>query len=231
MPDSDRDAAEVIRSYRRRRERMVPLFLGALAVVLLVVGLVFIVIWFTGDQPLTLAFLSTDTPTPTLTSTPLPPTDTPTITNTSEPTLTPTQAGPLVYVVVEGDSLYTIAVAFSLELDTLIAANPAVEDAGIIAVGQELIIPPPDAEFPTPTPLEITLVPGTTVEYRIRVGDTLQSIAALFDSTAEAIAERNNIDDPNTISVGLIVIVPVGIATPTPSFTPDPNTATPSPRP
>jgi LysM repeat protein len=210
---------------------MVPLFLGALAVVLLVVGLVFIVIWFTGDQPLTLAFLNTDTPTPTLTNTPLPPTDTPTITDTLEPTLTPTQSGPLVYVVVEGDSLYSIATAFELELDALLAANPAVENAGIITVGQELIIPPPDAEFPTSTPFEVTIVPGTTVEYRIRVGDTLQSIAALFNSTAEAIAERNDIEDPNTISVGLVIIIPVGIATPTPSFTPDPNTATPSPRP
>jgi LysM repeat protein len=231
MPENERDAAEVIRSYRRRRERMVPLFLGALAVVLLVVGLVFIVIWFTGDQPITLAFLSTDTPTPTLTNTPLPPTETPTVTNTPEATLTPTSSGPLVYVVVEGDSLYSIATAFELELDALIAANPAVENAGIIAVGQELIIPPPDAEFPTPTPFEVTIVPGTTVEYTIRVGDTLQSIAALFNSTAEAIAQRNDIEDPNTISVGLVIIVPVGIATPTPSFTPDPNTPTSSPRP
>ena len=43
MPEDDRSAAEVIDAYRRRRERMVPFFLGALAVVLLVVGLFLVV--------------------------------------------------------------------------------------------------------------------------------------------------------------------------------------------
>jgi len=50
MPENDQDAAEVIESYRRRRERMVPILLVGLAVVLVVVGIFLIVIWVTGQH-------------------------------------------------------------------------------------------------------------------------------------------------------------------------------------
>ena len=232
MPDPDRSASDIIQSYRRRRERTIPLLLGALAVVLMVVGLFFVIVWITGGQtPELPAIFATDTPTPTETSTPLPPTETPTTTLTPVPSETPTQAGPLTYIVEEGDSLFSIAEAFGVDLDLLISANPAVEDAGFIFVGQELVIPAPDSELPTPTALPQTLVPGTIIEYTVRAGDTLESIASQFNSTAEAIAEENEIEDPNAIEIGDVLRVPVGIATPTPTFTANPETATPSPRP
>jgi LysM repeat protein len=59
---------------------------------------------------------------------------------------------------------------------------------------------------------------GQKIEYRVLPGDTLQSIAAKFNSTAEAIAEENEIEDPNTIGVGQLLIIPVYIATPTPTI-------------
>ena len=177
MTETDSDAADIIMAYRKRRQRIIPLVLGGLAVVLLVVGVFFVVLWFTGDSPPAMpGFLATDTPTPTITYTPLPATATGTITNTPEPSLTPIPEGPLTYPVEAGDTLTSIADEFGVD-----------------------------------------------------PGDTLESIAAQFNSTADAIAKRNEIEDTNAIGIGQILLVPVNIATPTPTFTPSAPEATETP--
>ncbi len=220
MTDTDSDAAEVIMAYRKRRQRIIPLVLGGLAVVLLVVGIFFVVLWFTGDTPPAMpGFLATDTPTATVTSTPLPPTATPTITNTPEPSLTPTPEGPITYLVEAGDTLSSIADQFEVDVLVLMAFN-GITDANQLFVNDELIIPVPGSDLPTPTPLPENLFPGQEIEYMVLPGDTLETIAAQFNSTADAIAERNEIEDTNAIGVGQVLIVPVNIATPTPTFTP-----------
>ncbi|MFV1858701.1 MAG: LysM peptidoglycan-binding domain-containing protein [Anaerolineales bacterium] len=231
MTEDDRSAAEVIDAYRRRRERMVPFLLGALAVVLLVVGLFMVVIWFTGDSPPALpAFLRSDTETPAPTSTPQPATATAEPSVTLEPSETPTPEGPLTYVVEEGDSLASIADQFGVTIDQLIAANNLV-DPNNIGVGSQLIIPDPDADLPTETPLPETLVPGSTIEYVVRSGDSLLAIAVRFNSTVESITEANDLDPADVLFVGLRLIISVNIVTPVPTDTPSPFTATPSPRP
>jgi LysM repeat protein len=226
MSDSDSNAADVIEAYRKRRERITPLILGGLAVVLLVVGVFFVVLWFTGDNPPAMpGFLASKTPTATITSTPVPPTATATITVTPEPSLTPTPEGPVTYIVEPGDTLSSIAEKFNVDVFLLMAAND-ISDADQLFVNQELTIPAADYELPTATPLPGTLFPGQEIQYRVQPGDTLESIAAQFNSTADAIAERNEIEDPNAIGVGDVLIIPVNIATPTPTFTPRPGQPT-----
>ncbi len=231
MTEDDRSAAEVIDAYRRRRERMVPFLLGALAVVLLVVGLFLVVIWFTGDSPPALpAFLRSDTETPEPTNTPQPPTATLEPSLTPEPSETPTPSGPLTYVVEEGDSLASIADQFEVSIDQLIAANNLV-DPNNIGVGSQLIIPDPDADLPTETALPGTLVAGTTIEYVVKSGDSLLAIAVRFNTTIESITEANDLDPAEVLFVGTKLIILVNIVTPVPTDTPSPFTATPSPRP
>ena len=231
MTEDDRSAAEVIDAYRRRRERMVPFLLGALAVVLLVVGLFLVVIWFTGDSPPALpAFLRSDTETPEPTSTPQPATVTPEPSATPEPTVTPSPEGPLTYIVEEGDSLASIADQFGVTIDQLIAAN-GLADPSNIGVGSQLIIPDPESDLPTETPLPETLVPGSTIDYVVKSGDNLQTIAERFNSTVEAIAEANDLDPTDVLFVGLRLIISVNIVTPVPTDTPSPFTATPTPIP
>lgn len=228
MSEIDSDAAEVIEAYRKRRTRLMPLILGGLAVVLLIVGVFFVVLWLTGDSPPAMpGFLATDTPTATVTNTPVPPTLTPTITETLEPSLTPTPEGPLTYIVEPGDTLSSIAEQFGIEVVQLMAANN-ITIADQLFVNDELIIPNADFELPTKTPIPENLFPGQEIEYQVEPGDTLETIASLFSSTAEAIAERNEIEDPNDIGVGDILIVPVNIATPTPTFTPRGPSPTPT---
>jgi len=231
MTEDDRSAAEVIDAYRRKRERMVPFLLGALAVVLLVVGLFLVVIWFTGDSPPALpAFLRSDTETPEPTNTPQPPTATLEPSRTPEPSDTPTPSGPLTYVVEEGDSLASIADQFEVTIDQLIAANNLV-DPNNIGVGSQLIIPDPDADLPTETALPGTLVPGATIEYVVKSGDSLLAIAVRFNTTIESISEANDLDPVEVLFVGTKLIILVNIVTPVPTDTPSPFTATPSPRP
>ncbi len=226
MTDIDSEAADIIEAYRKRKERLVPLILGGLAIVLLVVGIFFVILWFTGDSPPALpGFLATKTPTPTETQTPRPPTATPTVTLTLAPTFTPTPSGPITYIVEPGDTLSSIAERFGVEVVMLMALN-GITDPNELFVNTEITIPESEAQLPTRTPLPENLYAGQRIEYQIQPGDTLETIAAEFNSTAEAIAELNEIDDPNTIGVGQIILVPVNIATPTPTFTPVTGEAT-----
>ncbi|TET96063.1 MAG: LysM domain-containing protein [Anaerolineales bacterium] len=226
MTENNSEAADVIEAYRKRKERLVPLILGGLAIVLLVVGIFFVILWFTGDSPPALpGFLASKTPTPTETHTPRPPTATPTVTLTLAPTFTPTPSGPITYIVEPGDTLSSIAEQFGVEVVLLMALNN-ITDPNQLFVNTEIIIPASEAQLPTKTPLPENLFPGQKIEYQIQTGDTLETIAAQFNSTAEAIAELNEIEDPNTIFVGQIILVPVDIATPTPTFTPVAGEAT-----
>jgi LysM repeat protein len=221
MADSEHDAAEVIAAYRRRRGRMAPLLLGGFSVVLLVVGVFLIVVWLTGDGgPAFPRLFAPPTATPTVTLTPVPPTATPSASPTpATPTDTPTPEGPLTYIVEIGDTLGSIAERFGVELLVLMAVN-GITDPNSIQVGQELTIPPAGSELPTPTALPSTLIPGSKIEYVVQPGDTLATIAQMFNSTVDAIVRENNIEDPNNIGVGIRLIVPVGLVTPVPTSTP-----------
>jgi len=230
MSENDHRAADVIDAYRRRRERMVPLLLGGFAVVLLVVGVFMVVLWLTGGSTGSLAALfATDTPTPTHTLTPTI-TLTPSETLTPEPTLTPTPQGPTTYIVEVGDNLSSIAEKFGVEVLAIMAANN-LSDPNEIQVGATLIIPAPGGELPTETAIPTNLSPGTRIQYVVRPGDNLQTIASRFNSTAEAIALLNDMTVTDVLFVGRTLIVPVNIATATITPTPNLTPATPTPLP
>lgn len=213
MAEGEHNAANVIEAYRRRRERTIPLVLGGFAVVLLVVGLFLVVIWLTGDNPPGLpAFLASDTPTPSVTPTRIPPTSTPDYSPTPElPSATPTLT---IYTVEVGDTLSSIAARFGVDLLVLMVANN-LTDANAIVVGQQLTIPSADYQTPTFTPLPSTLFPGMKIEHIVQPGETLASIAALYNSTEAAIIAENDIEDPNLIGIGDRLVVPVNLVTAT----------------
>lgn len=68
--------------------------------------------------------------------------------------------------------------------------------------------PSPAAEPPTPAP--------TPIVYVVKAGDQLTRIAATFGVTVAAIQEANNITNPNLITVGQKLIIPLPEATPAP---------------
>ena len=232
---SDKDSAQnVIDSYRKRRQNTRPFLIGGAAIVLIAVGIVVLVLWLTGSSGPSFSFMASPTPTATETATPTATatasptaTNTPTITNTPTASSTPTAAGPFVYVVVEGDTLDSIAAQFNVNVLVLMALNNMTDD--LIRVGDELLIPNPDLTLDTPTPIPTGW--RGTIEYRIALGDTLELIAQQFFSTVESIMEENDIENANEIFVGQIIVVRVNIATPVPTSTPRPTILTPSPTP
>ncbi len=94
-------------------------------------------------------------PTPTATAEPaetLPPMQIVTRTPVDPSQIPPTPSGtaeeivvPATYVVQDGDSLYSIAIRFQLELAEIVALN-GLNDPNDISVGQELLLPVPAEE-------------------------------------------------------------------------------------
>lgn len=73
---------------------------------------------------------------------------------------------------------------------------------------------PPSAPPPT-GPLTQTAAPADTAEpsasfrtYRVQSGDTLFAIAARFGTTVGAIAQLNGIEDPGSLRVGQVLLIP-----------------------
>ena len=223
---------KVIEAHRKRQQmrQSTPMAVMIGAAVLLIAGAVALIFWLLGDNsPLKSASPTptvTFTPTMTYTLTPPPATNTPTITPTSLPTntvtpsITPTPSGPFEYTVQEGDFLGEIATRFGTDIETLLALNPSIDPATlIIYVGQKILVPPPNMLLPTPTEVSTLLPYGTLIEYTVQLGDTVGEIAERFRSTVEAIVKENNLENANDIYAGLILRIPVNIATPVPTAT------------
>lgn len=230
---SDKESAQsVIEAHRKRQERSqkAPLFLGVAAILLVIIAAVVIFMWLSPDKPV-LAILSTETSTPTVTPTDTPTstatataTDTPTEappTETPTPTATETPSGPSIYIVQEGDVLAIIAERFGVDLATLLALNPQIDPKTlIIRIGDEILIPAPDTQLPTATPIPSDLPRGTIIEYAIVAGDNLAGIAMKFNSSVDDILKANpEIENANDIQAGQIIKIPVNMVTPVPTAT------------
>ncbi len=232
--ESPKDIIDAYRKQQQRSERT-PILILVAAGILLIAGAAIVIIWLTGSGIPSFdigAVFASSTPTPTITPspTPVPPTNTPTLTPTEvpptatpEPSATPTASGPVIYVVEEGDTLYSIAEEFDIDILVLLEANRErleLDPANpVIRVGDEVLVPPPGTERPTPTPLPDDIPPGTRVEYTVQPGDTLALIAQTFNSTVEDIIERNEEleEDANVIYVGQVLEVRVNLVTPAPT--------------
>ncbi len=98
------------------------------------------------------------------------------------------------YIVRPGDTLYSIAVRFGVDVHELARAN-GITDLSTIYVGQKLIIP------------HAHNVPGTRL-YTVQPGDTLSGIALRFNVSMHELMRINNITDPDAIYVGQILRIP-----------------------
>jgi murein DD-endopeptidase MepM/ murein hydrolase activator NlpD len=100
------------------------------------------------------------------------------------------------YAVQEGDTLWSIAAQFELDIDTLRGSNPALErNPDILSLGTELTILP---------------VPG--VYHQVIEGDTIESIAAGYGVVEADITDYppNALYPPFELKPGREIIVPFG---------------------
>lgn len=125
----------------------------------------------------------------------------------------------IIYVVKPGDRLVDIAARYGVSASAIVRAN-GLANADTIYPGQRLVIPGTTAPTVTPvpaTPVPLPSTPGSSAPaagtgqpavYVVQLGDTLASIARQFDVSAAALADTNNITNPDLIWVGQKLVIP-----------------------
>lgn len=116
-----------------------------------------------------------------------------------------------IHVVAPGETLFRLALRYNTTINAIASAN-GIRNVNLIFTGQRLVIPGDGGT--TPPPDNGTPPPGGTTEYRVVPGDTLSALARRFNTTIQAIAQLNNIQNVNLIFSGQILQLPGGGTTP-----------------
>lgn len=99
----------------------------------------------------------------------------------------------IIYVVEQGDTLFNIGQRYGLTPDEIAAANE-LPNANELVIGQAIALP-------------LTFIPHTVV-----AGDTMFQIAKQYGVTLNSLIAANpEITNPNRLSIGMIVNVPMGL--------------------
>jgi LysM repeat protein len=218
---------------KKKKPVMNQFILGVISGFLAFLGLAIIVMVVSGGSNPFGRMFATDTPTPTMTFTPSPfPTETPTMEGTEGPTITNTPSGPQNYQIQDGDTFWSIAEAFNVGIDVLLAYNNLTNEDYAIP-GTTIVIPPSDAELPTATPFPTDFQRGTSFEYTVQYGDSLVSIADKFNDDLTQLMSRNGITNAtiNDIQAGDVLTVRYNIMTRTPTIAPTSTINLVTPRP
>ncbi len=108
-------------------------------------------------------------------------------------------AGTTAYVIVAGDTLYSLAIRFNTTVDELLRANPGINPNALF-IGQVICVP-----VVTPPP---TTCPTGFTTYTIKSGDTLYSLAIRYNTTVNVLLQANPGIYPNNLRVGQIICIP-----------------------
>ena len=108
------------------------------------------------------------------------------------PKVTPSN---VIYTVKQGDTLYQIANSYGVSVDAIKKLNNLTSN--ILSIGQELYIPKGDV-------IEET----NYVVYQVKPGDTLYSIAKMYNTTPEIIKNYNNLKS-NLLTINQVLQIPV----------------------
>ena len=105
----------------------------------------------------------------------------------------PSSSNSSVYVVKSGDTLYSIAKIYGTTVNDIVNSNNL--SSSFLSIGQQLIIPKSSSNQ----------TPSFT--YTIKRGDTLYSIANMFNTSVNEIKRLNNLTS-NFLSIGQILKIP-----------------------
>ena len=99
-----------------------------------------------------------------------------------------------IYIVKNGDNLYSIANRYNVSVDDLIRANNLSTTS--LSVGQQLLIP--------------TKLQADYKTYKVKTGDNLYSIANTYGVTVDELKIANNLKN-NLLSIGQTLIIPTNV--------------------
>lgn len=128
---------------------------------------------------------------------------TPTVGPTPSPTPATTD-----YTIVAGDTLGAIAANFGVTVDELLEANGMTLDT-VLNIGEVIRVPIPPPETDTGADGELAEGDRILTDYTVAAGDTLGTIAARFDTTADELADMNEIAIDTVLDIGDVLLVPV----------------------
>lgn len=113
----------------------------------------------------------------------------------------PSNENNTVYVVLPGDSLYSIANKYNTTVSAIKSLNQLTNDS--LRVGQSLLIPGTGNSQPPINP------PSTgETTYTVKSGDSLWNIANRYNTTVDALMKYNNLSS-NLLNVGQVIKIPV----------------------
>ncbi|MDD2447734.1 MAG: LysM peptidoglycan-binding domain-containing protein, partial [Tissierellia bacterium] len=104
--------------------------------------------------------------------------------------------GSFEYTVRPGDTLFSIANRYNTTVSAILRINPGL-DPNNLRVGMVICVP----EGTSPPPCD-------GYNYIVRPGDTLYSIAIMFDTTVAKLMAANPGVDPNNLRVGMVICIP-----------------------
>ena len=97
-----------------------------------------------------------------------------------------------IYVVKSGDSLWSIASRYGVEVNQISYGNQ-LKNPNILVIGQSLLIPEP------------------LKEYIVQPGDTLYKISQMYHMDPNELQTFNQIADPSTLFIGQLIVMPAFI--------------------
>lgn len=115
-----------------------------------------------------------------------------------------------VYVVRRGDTLSSIGRTYNIPWQSIAEANN-IRAPYTILVGQRLALPGTFCRVRPPAPPPEPPLTREGVLYEVRPGDTLQSIATMFDVTPRDIARANGLSAPFRVTPGQLLRIPVSV--------------------
>lgn len=152
------------------------------------------------------------TPAPTLTSTHTPlPTESPTPTATATPVASPTARadGRILYTVLPGDTLISIADKYNISVDSLYGFNQLNLNS-ILTVGQTIVLgytTLPDGSRVIPELPLARIKPDGTIVHVVNEGDTYISIALEYELTLTELFDLSGLSEAQFLLIGQEVIV------------------------
>lgn len=121
---------------------------------------------------------------------------------------------PATHTVAAGENLYRIGLKYGISWVAIANANN-LANPNILTVGQVLNLPGASSPTPDPGP---TPSPQTETTYVVQAGDNLFRIGLKFGISWVQIAEANGLVNPNLITVGDELKIPVDAPGPAPAF-------------
>jgi len=100
------------------------------------------------------------------------------------------------YMIMPGDTLYSLAVKYNTTVDEILYYNPQITNPNMIYAGEYLCIPYP--------------MTCDGFMYTIKPGDTLYTIAMSFSITVDELLAANPHIDPNYYQAGEMICIPQG---------------------